>query len=184
MTCIVGLVEKGAIYMGGDSAACSDWDVTIRRYPKVFRCGEFLFGVCGCSRLGDLLQFALDVPRRVGDDVRGYMTTVFIDHVRDCFKAGGLAKRENEVEEGGTFVVAYAGSLFTVYSDYQVASWATDYVAIGHGRNYALGSLYATPNLDPMDRVGQALECAGSFDASVRAPYHVVCSPAMVSADA
>ncbi len=39
MTCIVGLVDNGKVYIGGDSAGCAGYDVRIREDQKVFRNG-------------------------------------------------------------------------------------------------------------------------------------------------
>jgi hypothetical protein len=35
MTCIVGLVDNGTVYIGGDSAALFGWDLCIRSDKKV-----------------------------------------------------------------------------------------------------------------------------------------------------
>ena len=43
MTCIVGYIDKVA-YIGGDSAASGGDSVNIRKDPKVFRNGDFIFG--------------------------------------------------------------------------------------------------------------------------------------------
>ena len=47
MTCIIGLVEKGHVYMGGDSIAVSDWDMERLRPQKVFQVGDYLIGCEG-----------------------------------------------------------------------------------------------------------------------------------------
>ena len=36
MTCIVGLIEKDKVIIGGDSAASSDCNLFVRKDPKVF----------------------------------------------------------------------------------------------------------------------------------------------------
>ena len=41
MTCIVGLVHGGKVYMGGDSAGVGGYCLTVRADEKVFRNGEF-----------------------------------------------------------------------------------------------------------------------------------------------
>ena len=42
MTCIVGLVEKGNVYIGGDSAGVGGYSLTVRADRKVFRNGDFV----------------------------------------------------------------------------------------------------------------------------------------------
>ena len=45
MTCIVGIAHNGKVTIGGDSAGTNNWSQqTIRRDPKVFPLGEFIFG--------------------------------------------------------------------------------------------------------------------------------------------
>ena len=57
MTCIVGLVDNGKIYMGGDSAGVSNLDIRIRADQKVFKTGEFIMGFTSSFRMGDLLKY-------------------------------------------------------------------------------------------------------------------------------
>ena len=52
------------------------------------------------------------------------MASKFIDALRECLKVGGWAKKDNDREEGGTFLVGVHGQLFAVYDDYQVATAA------------------------------------------------------------
>ena len=44
MTCIVGVAHKGAVYIGGDSAAVAGWALTCRADHKVFKNGDFVMG--------------------------------------------------------------------------------------------------------------------------------------------
>src|SRR5436305_5717111 len=95
MTCIVGVAEQGVVYIGGDSAAVSSYNKTVKRDPKVFKKGDLLFGTCGSVRMRQLLQYKLDIPVYSGGDLMEYLVTHFINAVRDCFKDGGFAKAEN-----------------------------------------------------------------------------------------
>jgi hypothetical protein len=55
MTCIVGIVENGKVYMGGDAAGVNGYSVRVRKDPKLFKVGEFLFGYTSSFRMGQLL---------------------------------------------------------------------------------------------------------------------------------
>jgi hypothetical protein len=55
MTCIVGLRQGGKVFIGGDSAGISGWDVTVRADPKVFLSGPYAMGFTSSFRLGQLL---------------------------------------------------------------------------------------------------------------------------------
>ena len=99
--------------------------------------------------------------------------TTFIDAVRDCLKTGGWAKKDDEREEGGTFLVGVKGRLFTVEDDYQVGASADGYAAVGCGSEIALGALFATARtrMSPERRLTVALEAAERFSAGVRGPF-------------
>ena len=172
MTCIVGLVHQQAVYLGADSAALSDLDVTVRADPKLFRNSQFLIGFTTSFRMGQLLRFAFTPPPLQGDLLH-YMATDFVDAVRTCLKAGGYARRENEVEEAGRFLVGVLGCLFAVHSDYQVEEAANGSLAIGSGAAHALGALYAAQALHaaPMARLELALQAAAFHGAGVREPF-------------
>jgi ATP-dependent protease HslVU (ClpYQ) peptidase subunit len=62
MTCIVGMVENGKVYIGGDSAGVSGFDYHIREDQKVFQNGDMIFGFTSSFRMGQLLQYSLKIP--------------------------------------------------------------------------------------------------------------------------
>ncbi len=176
MTAIVGLVHDGGVYMGGDSAGVSGWSLTVRADTKVFHNGPYLFGFTTSFRMGQLIHHAFDPPKPTQISRRGlerFMSTVFIDALRTCLKDGGWARKENEREEGGTFLVGVAGQLFVVQDDYQVGQAADGYAAVGCGDQIALGALYATAgmNMSPRTRIRVALQAAERFNAGVRSPF-------------
>ena len=178
MTCIVGLVDNGKIYMGGDSAGVSGLNIRIRADQKVFKTGEFIMGFTSSFRMGDLLKYDFNPPKRHPDiDVFKYMVTEFINEVRNCLKRGGYAKLKEGEELGGTFLVGYAGNLFKIDSDYQVGQNILPFNACGCGENYALGSLYATScddyHITAIQKVRVALSAAQEFSAGVREPFHI-----------
>ena len=62
MTCIAAITEKGKVYMGGDSAGVSGYDITIRADEKVFKNGQCVFGFTSSFRMGQLLCYKFKVP--------------------------------------------------------------------------------------------------------------------------
>ncbi len=174
MTCIVGLIHDGKVYIGGDSAGVADYSLTIRADPKVFRNGEFIFGFTSSFRMGQLLAHALRPPRRnPADDIYAFMVTDFINAVRDCLKAGGFNTRVSEADVGGDFLVGYAGRLFYVGQDYQVGESQDGLLAVGCGDQIALGALMATPDMPPEKRINNALTIAERLSAGVRGPFKI-----------
>lgn len=160
--------------MGGDSAGVAGWDLTVRADQKVFRNGAMLFGFTTSFRMGQLLRYSLTIPDhdpRV--DVEKWMSTIFVNAVRECLKNNGWAQKKNEREEGGHFLVGYQGRLFTVGSDYQVGIPLDGYDAAGCGEAFARGALFATATLEGRDRVELALRAAERCCAGVRGPFHI-----------
>ncbi len=173
MTCIVGLTDKGRVYMGGDSAGAAGYSLVVRADPKVFRNGPFRIGYTSSFRMGQLLRFKLDPPPHHPadmDDFR-YMSTAFIDEVREVLKEGGYAKVDNNQEEGGAFLVAYRGQLYEIGGDFQVGQPLDPFAAVGCGFEIALGAMYATDGYGPEDRIRTALAAAQRFSAGVREPF-------------
>lgn len=180
MTCIVGLAESGAVYIGGDSAGVdSRYALGVRADRKVFRNGDYIMGFTSSFRMGQLLQHSFKPPKRHPDtDIYAFMVTEFVDGVRQCLKDGGYATKEKEAEQGGSFLVGYQGRLFIVHGDYQVADPADGFGALGCGDLIALGSMHSTRVMEPKFRVLTALEAAERFSAGVRAPFHIERIPA------
>ena len=181
MTCIVGLVEGGDVWVAGDSAGVAEWDMMVRADAKVFRNGPMIFGFTSSFRMGQLLRHALVVPAHdpaLTDE--GYLATVFIDAVRELLKSRGFAEKKNQQESGGTFVLGYNGRVYSVHDDYQVCESRDGFLAVGCGKQIAHGALYAlrSSGLSAPRRLQVALEAAERFSAGVRAPFVVECLPA------
>ncbi|TAL42992.1 MAG: hypothetical protein EPN91_07260 [Salinibacterium sp.] len=179
MTAIAGIVHKGTVYIGGDSAGVdSGLSLVVRADAKVFVNGPMVLGFTSSFRMGQLLRYAFTpppCPKRA--DVHRYMVTDFIDAVRKTLKKGGYAKIENKVEEGGTFLVGFRGRLFEINGDFQVGEGVDPYGAVGIGRDLVLGALFASEGRAPEERIHTALAAAERFGAAVRAPFTVVKEP-------
>lgn len=179
MTCIVGLVDNGQVLIGGDSSGVSGWRMTVRKDPKVFLVAGVAFGFTTSFRMGQLLQYSLELPAFISEDLSRFMATDFIDAVRKCLKDGGYSNIKENREEGGNFLVGIGGRLYSVESDFQVGESALSYDAIGCGAEFALGSLFSTYDAvgsTARSRVHDAIHAAECFSAAVKGPFNVVTS--------
>lgn len=184
MTCIVGVLDKSGIYIGGDSAGVAGLDLRIRRDPKVFVRGEFIYGYTSSFRMGQLLRYSFAAPdRSAKHSVHDYIYGPWIEAVRKCFKDGGYARTDSNVDSGGCFIVGYQGHLFAVESDFQVAEYPEGFAAVGCGADFALGTVHALAGAvdDPRRLVTRALETAEYFSAGVRRPFIVEFLPAIAA---
>lgn len=172
MTCTVGIVHEGYVWIGSDSAASNGYAVTLRRDPKVWRVGEFVIGIAGSFRMADLLRYRLEPPPLPdGEDLHRYMATAFVDAIRTLFKDGGFGQQINGEDCGGQFLVGIRGRLFHIDPDFQVGEKDADYDAIGAGAPYALGALHYAPGDPPLFRLTRALEAAVEHADGVRRPF-------------
>lgn len=188
MTCIAGLVDPTGVYIGGDSAGVSGWDLTVRNDTKVFKrtsaYGDaWLFGFTTSFRMGQLIHYSLALPEfltlRDPDEDSVFYTLVrsFVPNLRQCLKDGGFATKEKESESGGTFLLGVQHRLFMVGSDYQISESLNNFDACGAGSQIACGALYATPGVEPHQRIVTALEAAERLCAGVRGPFTIVTAP-------
>lgn len=175
MTCIVGLIHKDSIYMGGDSAATSGWELRIRKDPKVFIKKDFIIGFTTSFRMGQLLMSSkFDPPQqKAKQSDLDYLITDFVDHLRDLYTRSGYLKKKESADVGGQFLVGYRKQLFIIHSDFQVAQSSQDFDACGGGQALALGAMFATQDsrMAPKKRIELALQAAENFHASVRGPF-------------
>lgn len=179
MTCIVALSRDGKCYMGGDSAGVDGWSLVQRADQKVFEKDGYLFGFTTSFRMGQLLRYRFEPPRRhEDDDLFEYMATDFVDEVRECLKKHGFAKVENQVEEGGEFLVCVQGRIFNVQSDFQIGESVHPFAACGCGESIALGALHAIleseKKASPNEILRRALQAAEAFSSGVRGPFTIL----------
>ena len=177
MTCIIGLVKDGKVYIGGDSAGVSSNDYHIRKDKKVFQKDNMVFGFTSSFRMGQILQYNFDIPyhdpRKSDFD---YLCSTFIDKLIETFKSKGYATiKDNEVW-GGTFIVGYNNNVYMVHNDFQVVEVARPFVACGCGKDYALGALeiLVEKDYEPENVIRKALDVVSRHSNAVWPPYHIV----------
>lgn len=181
MTCIVGLVDNGITYIGGDSCGSNGYSKTTRADKKVFKLKDTsnaILGYTSSFRMGQLLMYATElIDNRDEPNINHeYLVTKFIPNVIKLFENGGYSKNIDGEKEGGFFLLGYKDNLYKIESDYQVGISVDNYDACGCGEDYALGSLKTTENLDlsPIDRIHMALQAASKFSTGVAAPFYII----------
>jgi len=174
MTCVVGLAEKGKVYIGVDSASVQGWTRRTTNLRKVFRTGPFLIGYTTSFRMGQILEHHLVVPPQDPKEAnRSYMVTKFAECVRAMLREKGFSKVEANSESGGQFLVGYRGTLYSVQSDYQVGEMSDGLDTVGSGAEIALGAAKALEKVPAVRRIRRALEISAQFNMGVCAPFHI-----------
>ena len=179
MTCIVGIIDKERIYIGGDSAGVGGYYIRQRKDPKVFIRDPFIIGFTTSFRMGQLLmsdeRFSVRIQKKSESNYE-YMVSAFVPAIQKLFKDGGFLESDKDVLTGGTFLVGYNKCLYEIENDFQVAEYDDNYNACGCGREIALGSLYVTGEMElsPEERIIKALEAASKFSAGVTPPFNIL----------
>ncbi len=178
MTCIVGVIHNGKVWMGGDSAGTSmNMNQRIRADKKVFIKNDLIIGFCGSFRMGDLLKHTLKIPNT--DDVVDpdtFMVNQFVDSLRDLLetenKRAGLSGNDKLFP---SILVGFHGRLYNIESDYQCGRPEDGYDSVGSGSSVAVGSMHGSKFISsPRRRIEIALEAAARNDAAVRPPFHIL----------
>ena len=175
MTCIVGVVHNGKVFMGADSASASGWTTRVTNTPKLFERGPYTIGYTTSFRMGQILHHMVNLPTdSSGEYSEAFMVTEFIEAIRAKFKELGFAKIENNEETGGQFLVGVGGKLFHIDSDFQIQSYADGMFAVGCGAQYALGAMQAREYEDGLTRIYAGLRAAEYFSDGVSNPFVVI----------
>ena len=175
MTCIVGYVANGVVYIGADSAAAQGWEVVPLLIPKVFHRGPFLIAYTDSFRMGQILQYDLHPPEQEnGEEIHQFMASKFVGAVREALRRNGWMTVKDGQESGGTFLVGYRGHLYGIHSDFQVMESAMHVQAYGVGREYALGAMLALSALAPEARIRASILIASQWCAGICEPIHVL----------
>jgi hypothetical protein len=184
MTCIVGYIHKGVVYLGFDSHMNAGWTQGVPP-PKVFSVASphrILVGCAGDIRLANIIRYGLSfTPEQSAQspDER-WMHTVFVDAVRQAATAGGYTiTHEGRVSLGqNNLLIATLGKLYSLHDDFCLIPITRPYHAVGSGGMVAMGALFQMEQdqaLTPESRVLQALTAAAGLAISVAAPFHIEC---------
>lgn len=174
MTCIAGIAENGRVYIGADSISTNGYNRHISGLRKVFRVGEFIIGYTTSFRMGQILQYHLEVRQQQdGETDERYMVVAFVEAARSCLKEKAFATVQNGVEEGGVFLVGYRGTLYRVDPDFHIDHYQSGMGVCGAGEQFALGAMLALTDLQPEARIRRALEISAELSALVSPPFHV-----------
>ncbi len=179
MTAIVGYLDKDGVYIGGDSAAISQDDLSfnLRKDTKVFKKDNFIIGFSTSFRMGQLLMYKLRIPAHPkGMDTHQYMATLFIDAIKKCFDDNGYT--EMTTGDGGCIMVGYNGCLFTILPDYQVSQARENYAALGCGELIAVGAMHVITSTglfekEPEKRIELALNATVAHSMGVKPPFTI-----------
>lgn len=89
------------------------------------------------------------------------------------FEGGYTWKEHNREFIDGSLLVGVKSRLFHVYGGFECVEYRDEYGTVGCAYQVALGSMYATPELPPKQRIKTALQAAEKYSAAVRGPFQI-----------
>lgn len=177
MTCIAGINTGSKIIIAGDRMGSNGF--TYGQYhEKVFKKDDFIFGVCDCYRVMQLIKYKFAIPKmKVGQTVDDYLYNDFTDSFIQLIRNNNCAVKKDNIDimEAGV-MFGYKDKLYTMEGNFQILSNNKGYDSRGSGCYHAIASLYSTQdlNITAEDRLKKAIVCASEFVLSVDSTVDMV----------
>ena len=171
MTILVGIVNKGKVYMGADRAMSDAQFISALAKPKIRKVGPYLIGYAGSLGTGQLTTYAV-YPEINTTNLESWMRIQF---------CGALQKAADEFkidisndENGADLLVGISGRLFEISTmDWSIGEYHT--IATGSGFPYAMGSLHTSRFTDdPVWRIKEAVNAAIKYSPSCVGPIDIL----------
>lgn len=170
MTCIVGVIKEGHVWMAGDLMGSNGYTHKVYPDTKVFQNGEFIFGYCGSFRVGQILQYNWEQPPRMeGMTDREYLQLDVIESFRTTLANYGVGEFREGEHQGGNFLIGYRGGLYEMQPNFSILK-NEDFASIGSGSYHAdaaLKVLTEDEDFDPAYVLQKAIQTASYFTNSV-----------------
>ena len=178
MTCIVGINTGRKIIIAGDRMGSNGFTYLQDKKPKVFKKGNFIFGISGSYRVMQIIANNFEAPKRfVGQETDDYIYNTVTNYIfRLLDSNNALALVDGEKSFGGTVFIGYEKELYKLCSNFQININSKNYDTTGSGTHHAMASLYSTAGLDITheDRLRKAIVCASEFVLSVDSDIDIV----------
>jgi hypothetical protein len=181
MTIIAALnTNRGATWMGADSAASDETMVETRTESKVMRIGPWLFGSSPSFRVSQILMWDPSLQGILPPPSQCSTYSIVCDYV-PCLQE---AFHEEDIGDEWEILMGGEGFLWGIQSDYsvhQISNWT----AIGSGSGFALGSLFYTHRnqssyhpVSNYNKILYACQAAEFYSISVQRPFYIFSSEA------
>jgi 20S proteasome alpha/beta subunit len=181
LTCIVGFATRDYAIMAADRAVLDKWHRWEAGDPKIGIVSGWLVGASGPCRVGNALIHMIDaLPIPDGGIVtpgwlhRTFMPTfrLLAEQTQFIVVDGWIGGKESP--QSASLIFAGYGITFSVTEDWAAEPSAHGYVAIGSGREQAVGAMCALnsyfkeTHTEPIDLTQAKLHCQLAVDAACR----------------
>jgi ATP-dependent protease HslVU (ClpYQ) peptidase subunit len=173
MTCIVGLVENGKVYIGGDSLITQkSYSQSIKK-QKVFIKDNILFGCSGIAKSVQHFRFKFKIPdqKSTENDLK-YLCFTFIEELSKSFCGAGI-----NPDDYPCILVGFNGHLYKIGEDLVVTESCDNFNSCGCGSTLAVAAMKALNDhtkLTPKLKIQETLKVAAHFNKSVQKPFDIL----------
>ena len=168
MTCIVGLVDEGIVYIGGDRGASDGTSIVSMSQSKVGINEHIVYGYCGTIGIGQMIEF-ISLPPCKDEDPYAYIRLILVEELKNAIESFSREGTEHDT----TWLIGCQGHLYELSSqDWSVMEIQS--TAVGSGGNFALGSIYTSIDKEPIDRLGLALGAAITYSPNCQGPIDII----------
>ena len=181
MTTIAGVQGDGWCVLCADSQITEDNLRTIStRTPKIVTVGEYLIGITGDARPGDILAYNWTPPTYTGDDKIIFMGKKLIPSMIRAFETHGYDWAKQDKDGGFDYIIAFDGEIFHIACDMSFISNDTGRYGLGSGGQFAMGYLYSLAQgatrtqAAAIQVVKKAVKIASVLDVNTNPPLQLV----------
>lgn len=179
MTVIAAVVNENGSFIAGDRGASDDNIILPLAHPKVWQLGNYLFGYYG-SMDGEKVMYNFEPPVPTAlqkKHIDKFMGNEFTKALKEFYDEHFVFVSEKECDFG--MIIIAEGKMYEHDAGtMSMTRFETDYLSLGSGSEYALGSLYTTQTwADGKKRVRLAVEVATKYSPSCMQPIDVVSIP-------
>lgn len=140
MTCIVSFLYNNEIILAGDKSGSNGFLKVNIKEPKVFHKKDFMIGYCGSFRMGQILKYVWEIPKRkVDQTTENYIYIDIITSIKKCFKDNGFG--DEDKNKFGNFILCYENRIFEVQQDMSILEHEMNIVCIGSGEYHAVAAV-------------------------------------------
>lgn len=166
MTCVAGIAKDNKVYLAGERGASEGNYIVSIDKPKIWKNGKYIFGYAGTFD-AQLIQYNFNPPEPEGN-IDKFMHSKFLKSLKTFYSEWEISGKDSDI----ALLIGVKGRLYEHNAEnLTLISYNRDYIAIGSGSEYAIGSLHATRNhKDPKRRLAIALDASCEFSPSCIGP--------------
>ncbi len=174
MTVIAALRQGNQLVLGGDRAASDSSSKFILSRPKVWATGKYLMGYCGTLE-GEHMHSKF-VPPAPTASIDSFMQSDFLSALDVFYDKWKIYKDQSDDDRGMSMLICVGDYIYEHEPAFMTMTrYESDFLAIGTGAQYAMGSLYSTDGMtSPKARIKLAIESACEYSLTCSLPLDIV----------